>query len=62
MLLLEESSESGLFRDLFFGVRDIGNKSSMRGISCFKNPKFNLAFKNAAINSENVFCCLHSDQ
>ena len=39
MLLLEESSESGLFKDLFFGVRNIGNKSSMRVISSLKKSK-----------------------
>ena len=40
----------------FFGVRNFGNRSGMRLIFFTKCSKFNLDFKNADTNSENVFC------
>ena len=63
MLLLEGSSETGLFRhlsDYVFGVRNFENTKSMRVIFFFKYLKFQLDFKNAARNSENVFCWLNN--
>ena len=56
MLLVEGSSETGLFRhwsDYVFGVRNFENTKSTRVIFF---PKFNLDFKNAAQNWEKVFC------
>ena len=59
MLVVEGSSETWLFRDLFshvFRVPNFGNTSAMRVIFFFNFLKFNLDFKIAEKNSENVFC------
>ena len=59
MLLLEGSSEAGLFRhlsNLVFGVRHVRNIKARRVIFFSKYLKFNLDFKNAARNSEKGFC------
>ena len=59
LLLLKESSESGLFRHLpnhVCGVRNFGNTKAMRVIFFSKCLKFYLDFKNAAKNLEKVFC------
>ena len=56
--LLEESSETGLFRHLSdhaFGVRNFKNAKFMRVKFLLKCLKFNLDFKNAAKNSEKIF-------
>ena len=53
MLLVEGSSETGLFRHFittFFGVRNFGNTLAMRVIFVPKCSKFNLDFKNAEAN------------
>ena len=58
MLLVEVSSETGLFKhlsDLDFGVCTFGITKSMRFVSFSKCSKFNLDFKYAAKNIENVF-------
>ena len=63
MLLVEGCSETGLFRhlsDYVFGVRNFENTKSMKVIFFFKYLKFQLDFKNAARNSENVFCWLNN--
>ena len=39
-----------------FRVGNFGNTSAVRVIYFCKCSEFNLAFKNAAINSENIFC------
>ena len=50
----------GYFLEIFltslFGVRNMGNTSAMRVIFFLKCWKFNLVFKNAGINRENLFC------
>ena len=59
MLLVEGSSQAGLFRHLddhVFGVRNYGNAKSMRVIFFFsKYLKFITHFKNGAKNSEKFF-------
>ena len=58
MLLLEGSSETGIFRhlsDYVFAVRNFENTISMKVIFFFKISKFNLDFGNGAGNSEKVF-------
>ena len=61
MLLVKESSETGLFRrlsDHVFGVRNFGNTKSMKSIKSFfsKHLKFIVVFENARTNWEKVFC------
>ena len=59
MLLVEGSSEIGLFRHLsnhVFRVRNFGNTNAVRVIFFSKNSKFNLDFKKGAKNWENFFC------
>ena len=59
MLLVEGSSETGLFRHLsnhVFGVNNFQNTKAMRVIFFSKCLKFKLDFKNAAKNWEKVFC------
>ena len=63
MLLVAGYSEIGYFRhlsDYVFGVRNFENTKSMKVIFFFKYLKFQLDFKNAARNSENVFCWLNN--
>ena len=63
MLLVAGYSEIGYFRhlsDYVFGVRNFENTKSMRVIFFFKYLKFQLYFKNAERNSENVFCWLNN--
>ena len=63
MLVVEGSPDTGLFRhlsDYVFGVRNFENTKSMKVIFFFKYLKFQLDFKNAARNSENVFCWLNN--
>ena len=58
MLLVEGSSETGLFRhlsDYVFGVRNFEITKSMRASFLSKCSKFHLDFKNAAKNGEKVF-------
>ena len=51
------------FLKICFSESVILETNQVWGLSLvWKSPKFNLAFKNATINSEHVFCCLHSDQ
>ena len=60
ILLVEGSSETGIFRhfsDYVFRIPNFENTKSMRVIFFFsKYSKFNLDFKNAAKNSEKFFC------
>ena len=59
MLLVQGSSETACFRHLSshdFGVGNFGNRKVMRVIFFSKCLKFKLYFKNAAKNSEKVFC------
>ena len=60
ILLVEGSSETGIFRhfsDYVFQIPNFENTKSMRVIFFFsKYSKFNLDFKNAAKNSEKFFC------
>ena len=59
ILLYEASSAAGLFRHLsgyVFGVRNFENTKCMTVIFFSKYLKFKLHFKNAAKNSEKVFC------
>ena len=60
MLLLEGSSEAGLFinsPDYVFVGRNFGNTKSTSVIFFSKYLKFNLDCKNLAENWKNVFCC-----
>ena len=59
MLLVEGSSETGLFRhlsNLVFGVDNFENTKTKGVIFFSKCLKFKLDFKNAAKNWEKVFC------
>ena len=59
MLLVEGSSETGLFRHLtnqVFGVRNFRNTKAMRNIFFSKRLKSNLNFKKEAKNWKKVFC------
>ena len=59
MLLVEGSSETGLFRHLsnhIFGVRNFRNTKAIRAIFFTDFFQFNLYFKNEAQNWENLFC------
>ena len=59
ILLVQDSSETGLFRhlsDYVFGVRNFENAKSIRVLFCFKMLKFNLDFQMAAKHSEKLFC------
>ena len=59
MLLVERSSETGVFRHLsdhVFGVRNFGNTKSLRVIFFSKYFKFNLDSENAPRNWEKLVC------
>ena len=59
MLLVEQLSETGLFRNLsnhVFGVRKSGNTKALRVIFFSKYSKFNIDFKIAQKNWEKVSC------
>ena len=59
MLLLESSSQTRLFRhlsDYVFGGGNFENTKAIRVIFFSKRSKFQLEFKKAAKNQENVFC------
>ena len=59
MLLVEGSSETGLFRrlsDYVFGIRNFESTKSMRVNLYSKILKFNVDFKNSAKNWEKLFC------
>ena len=59
MLLVEGSSETGLFRrlsDYVFGIRNFESTKSMRVNLYSKILKFNVYFKNSAKNWEKLFC------
>ena len=59
LLLVEASSETGLFRhlsDYVFGVRNFENTKPMKVICFSKHSKFQLHFKKAAKNYKKVFC------
>ena len=59
MLLVEGSSETGVFRhfsDHVFGGRNLGNAKLRGAYFVSKYSKFNLDFKKAAKNCEKVFC------
>ena len=62
LLLVDGSSETGLFRhlsNLAFGVQNFGNTKSMRIHLFFaKCSRSNVDFKKAAKNWEQVFCFL----
>ena len=63
MLVVEGSPEKGLFRhlsDYVFGVSNFETTKSMRVVFLLKYLKLQLDLKNAAKNSENVFCWLNN--
>ena len=60
MLIVDRSSETGLFRHLsnqLFGVRKFGNIKFLRIVLFFENiQKFKLDFKNEEKSLEKIFC------
>ena len=59
MLIVEGSSETGIFRhlsDYVFGVRNFGNTKSLVAIFFSQYLKFNVDLENPPRNWEKVFC------